>query len=258
MHAQRETDRPPLFFCPAHHNTSTSPPHFTSHRLRHRDARVADLEAALASTRAELADAKSALEATGGSAAGGPHQALHPDAPDPGAAAAAALAAKTLEAVALRRALATARSAADPHIAQARTLLLDPATAAEFERLRSCAEASTREAAGLRERVAGLTAALATAAAGGAGGPAVEAVAALADKVEALQAENEELAAEASDGRVGALERSAAAGRALLDAARRGEAAAAARAAAAEAALAAARGGMGAGEAAALDRKSVV
>ncbi|KAK9843755.1 hypothetical protein WJX81_004983 [Elliptochloris bilobata] len=107
-----------------------------------------------------------------------------------------ALAERNIDNVELRRQLAAARQAADPHIAQARQLLLDPAVAAEFERLKGEADAAAREARGLREELQAAHFSQES-----------KVGRLLMAKCRALQEENEELGREAAEGRVAGLER---------------------------------------------------
>ncbi|GAB4813595.1 hypothetical protein N2152v2_000641 [Parachlorella kessleri] len=126
------------------------------------------------------------------------------------AALQAALCAKTLENLDLRRQLQAAKQASDPSVVQLRQVLLDPAVNREFSRLRAEAEAKARELKIAQEELQAVQFSQES-----------KAGRMLMAKCRALQDENEEMGRELSEGRLTQLERSLVAAREQLEELRR-------------------------------------
>ncbi|KAK9813270.1 hypothetical protein WJX72_011713 [[Myrmecia] bisecta] len=180
-------------------------------RLRQRDAQVNELQAQLQNAKAALEEWQSSFRnAASGSVdpaaimaelrkareADATFQAQLDQAQQKEAALQMQLAERTMENIDLRRQLHQARQAADPTIAQVRQLLLDPAVAREFQRLREEVEGKAKEVKQLQEELQAVNFSQES-----------KAGRMLMAKCRALQDENEEMGRELSEGKVHALER---------------------------------------------------
>ncbi|GIL53487.1 hypothetical protein Vafri_9057 [Volvox africanus] len=116
------------------------------------------------------------------------------------------LADRNLEALELRRELASAASAADPSVVQLKQLMLDPAVAREFARLRSELEAAQAELATAREELAAVTFTQES-----------KVGRQLMAKCRSLQEENEEMGRELAEGKAHLAEAAAALARSQAD-----------------------------------------
>ncbi|GIM05202.1 hypothetical protein Vretimale_9641, partial [Volvox reticuliferus] len=116
------------------------------------------------------------------------------------------LADRNLEALELRRELASAASAADPSVVQLKQLMLDPAVAREFSRLRSELEAAQAELATAREELAAVTFTQES-----------KVGRQLMAKCRSLQEENEEMGRELAEGKAHLAEAAAALARSQAD-----------------------------------------
>ncbi|EFJ47158.1 hypothetical protein VOLCADRAFT_105213 [Volvox carteri f. nagariensis] len=116
------------------------------------------------------------------------------------------LADRNLEALELRRELAAAASAADPSVVQLKQLMLDPAVAREFARLRSELEGAQAELATAREELAAVTFTQES-----------KVGRQLMAKCRSLQEENEEMGRELAEGKAHLAEAAAALARSQAD-----------------------------------------
>ncbi|KAG2442105.1 hypothetical protein HYH02_009594 [Chlamydomonas schloesseri] len=116
------------------------------------------------------------------------------------------LADRNLEALELRRELAAAAAAAEPSVVQLKQLMLDPAVAREFARLRAELEAAQAELATAREELTAVTFTQES-----------KVGRQLMAKCRSLQEENEEMGRELAEGKAQAAEAAAALARAHAD-----------------------------------------